>query len=224
VVAVDVVGWLAVCIGASVAVPQLIRLLRTRKVDGLSLTAWRSILAMNIGWAAHGIRIDQFAMIVTNAIWLCSTVPILFLMARQFRRRVLPLMLPSLVVAAAMITVDHVLGSAAYGVVAIAMAMVSNIGLSIQLVRAPHVSGVSSLFVTIAVANQVIWLVWGLLVHDAGTVMTASTVCALQSFNLVWYVLRRLGMRAFFPRETLAAPPAAVILGPGLAVEGPAEP
>ena len=59
--AADVVGWVAVCVGMVVALPQLVRLARTRKVDGLSLTSWRSILAMNIAWAAHGIRLEALA-------------------------------------------------------------------------------------------------------------------------------------------------------------------
>jgi uncharacterized protein with PQ loop repeat len=211
VVAVTVVGWLAVGIGMSVAVPQLVRLARTRKVDGLSLTAWRSVLAMNIAWAAHGVRLEQFALILTNSIGLCSTLPILYLLARQFRRNLLTLVLPSLVVAAAMITVDHVLGSAAYGVTAISVALVSNIGQSMQLVRAPHVTGVSPVFVTLAVLNQAVWVIWGLMVTDAGTVMTASTVCGLTSFNLIWYGLRRLGLRAYFPHETIPISPVVAV-------------
>ena len=180
-------------------------------MDGLSLTAWRSILVANLAWAAHGIRLEQFALILSNTVGLCSTVPILFLMARQHRRNLLVLVLPSLVVAGAMTGVDHVLGSAAYGVTAICVALVSNAGQCLQLVRAPHVGGVSPLFVTLAVLNQAMWLAWGLLVKDAGTVMTASTVCGLTSFNLLWYVLRRNGLRAFFPRETLATPPVVAI-------------
>ena len=170
---------------------------------------------MNVAWAAHGVRLEQFALILTNSIWLCSTLPILYLLARQFRRRLLTLLLPSVVVAAAMITVDHVLGSAAYGIVAIAVALVSNIGQSMQLVRAPHVAGVSPLFVTMAVVNQATWVTWGLLVKDAGTVMTASTVCGLTSFNLIWYVLRRFGLRALFPHETLTTPPVLAVVGSG---------
>ena len=210
-VVVTVVGWVAVALGMSVAVPQLVRLARTRKVAGLSLTAWRSILVANIAWAAHGIRLEQFAMILSNTIGLCSTLPILFLLARQFRRNLLTLVLPSIVVAAAMITVDHVLGSAAFGAMAITVALVSNIGQSMQLVRAPHVTGVSPVFVTMAVLNQAVWIVWGLLVRDAGTIMTASTVCGLTSFNLLWYGMRRLGLRAFFPHETLAALPVVAV-------------
>lgn len=210
-VAVTVVGWVAVALGMSVAVPQLVRLARTRKVDGLSLTAWRSILVANIAWAAHGIRLEQFAMVLSNTIGLCSTLPILFLLSRQFRRNLLTLVLPSLVVAAAMITVDHLVGSAAFGVMAITVALVSNIGQSMQLVRAPHVTGVSPVFVTMAVLNQTAWIVWGLLVKDAGTIMTASTVCGLTSVNLLWYGMRRLGLRAFFPHEMPAVLPVVAV-------------
>lgn len=212
--AVDVVGWVAVCVGMVVALPQLVRLARTRKVDGLSLTSWRSILAMNIAWAAHGIRLEAPALIITNSIGLCSTLPILYLLSRQFRRRLAPLLIPSLVVAAAMIAVDHILGSAAYGLAAISIALVSNLGQSTQLVRAPHVTGVSPLFVTMAVLNQSVWIAWGLLAKDPGTIMTASTVCGLASFNLLWYALRRGGLRAFLPHETLTPPPALANVAP----------
>jgi uncharacterized protein with PQ loop repeat len=107
--------------------------------------------------------------------------------------------------------VDHVLGSAAFGMTAICVALVSNAGQCLQLVRAPHVAGVSPLFVTMAVLNQATWLAWGLLAKDAGTIMTASTVFGLTSVNLMWYGMRRLGLRAFFPRETLASPPVVAV-------------
>jgi len=45
--------------------------------------------------------------------------------------------------------------------------------------------------------------------------MTASTVCGLTSFNLNWYVLRRIGLRAFFPHETLTTPPVLAVVGSG---------
>lgn len=195
----DILGWIAVAVGTTIGMPQLLRLIRTRRVDGLSLTAWRSILVANIAWAAHGVRLAQVPMILTNTIGLFSTLPILYLLAKRFRRNLAILVLPSLVVAAAMVTIDVRLGSAAYGIAAICLATFVNLGQSTQLVRARHVGGVSPLFVTLAVVNQVIWVSWGLAVHDAGTIMTASVVAALTSFNLTWYVLRRRGLRPLFP-------------------------
>ncbi|HET7724787.1 MAG TPA: PQ-loop domain-containing transporter, partial [Propionibacteriaceae bacterium] len=132
--AVDVLGWCAVVVGMVVGLPQLVRLVRTRRVDGLSLTAWRSILAANLAWGAHGVRLGQLTMVVGNAIALCTTAAIVALLARRFNRPVLILMAPSIAVAALMTTVDHVLGSIAFGVSAILLAGISNAGQSTQLV------------------------------------------------------------------------------------------
>jgi uncharacterized protein with PQ loop repeat len=205
--AVDVLGWCAVVVGMVVGLPQLVRLVHTRRVDGLSLTAWRTILAANLAWGAHGVRLQQLTMVLSNGISLCTTATIVVLLARRFRRPVVVLLLPSLAAAGLMTTVDRVLGSAAFGVTAILLAVVSNLGQSTQLVRAPHVAGVSALFMTMAVLNQGLWAAWGLLVPDTGTVMTAFTVFTMATFNLTWYMLRRRGLRAFFPTSPAVATP-----------------
>jgi hypothetical protein len=42
---------------------------------------------------AHGISIGQVRQIVTSALSLCCTVPILYLMARELQRHLLPVLL-----------------------------------------------------------------------------------------------------------------------------------
>ena len=108
--AVDVVGWLATLVTIILGIPQALRLLRTRRVDGLSVTAWQSWLVLNLGYTAHGIDIGQPPQILASALSLCSTVPILFLMARELRRRLLPVLLPGLLGAGTLIVIDQVLG------------------------------------------------------------------------------------------------------------------
>ena len=88
--AVEVVGWAGTVSGMVLGLPQLLRLVRTRRVDGLSLLAWRAFLVVNLIWTAHGIRIGQLPQIVTSALSLCSTVPILVLLARELQRPLLP--------------------------------------------------------------------------------------------------------------------------------------
>jgi uncharacterized protein with PQ loop repeat len=56
---VVVIGWAATVFGTILGLPQVVRLIRTRRIDGLSLTAWQAILTVNIGWTAHGISIGQ---------------------------------------------------------------------------------------------------------------------------------------------------------------------
>lgn len=78
------------------------------------------------------------------------------------------------------------------------LAISANLGQTIELVRAPHVRGVSTGFTVLAVFYQSLWVAWGLLVPDAATIMAASTMFAMLAFNLLWYVLRRCGLRGFF--------------------------
>jgi uncharacterized protein with PQ loop repeat len=151
---VEVIGWVATVSGTILGLPQVLRLVRTGRVEGLSLTAWQAMLVVNVSWTAHGISIGQVPQILTSALSLCSTVPILYLMARELQRHLLPVLLPGLLAAGALIAVDQIFGSAAYGTMAIIPAVVSNAGQSIELVRSPHIVGVSVLFLMPALRSR----------------------------------------------------------------------
>ncbi|MCA0294762.1 MAG: hypothetical protein LCH96_05480 [Actinobacteria bacterium] len=203
---VDALGWVATFVGTVLAVPQLVRLLRTRNIEGLSLAGWQTALVLNLAWTYHGISIGQLPQILSSSLALFTTVPILVLMTRQLNRRLWPTVLPSLAVAATMIAVDVGLGSAAYGVVAILPGIAITAAQTVELVRAEHVRGVSPLSLSLGFLNLTLWVVWALLVDDSGTMIAVGTTWVVAAFNMVWYVLRRLGLRAFFPRTIAAVP------------------
>ena len=197
---VDVIGWSATLVGALLGLPQLLRLIRTHSVEGLSLLAWRAVLTLNIAWLGHGLHIGQPPQVVTNLVALSLTLPLVILLARASGRS-LPLVLaPSLAAAALIITVDLTLGSLAFGIAAIIPGILANAGQSVELVRSPLVSGVSPMFLLLACLNQCLWLTWALLVPDPGTIFAATLTLTMTSFNLIWFGLRRLGVRAHFSR------------------------
>lgn len=193
---VEIIGWLAAAVGTVLGLPQLARLLRTHSVEGLSLIAWQIMLAVNLSWAAHGVRIQQPPQIITSAFSLFATAPILFLMSRHLGRRVSHVLAPGLAVAAVMVLVDQALGSAAFGMASVVPAVVSNVRQGLELVRAPDVRGVSGGFLGLAVLNQCLWFSWAMLVGDAGSIIAALVTGACVAFNLAWYLLRRIGVRA----------------------------
>ncbi|MBK8447302.1 MAG: hypothetical protein IPL41_11655 [Micropruina sp.] len=199
---VDLIGWSATCVGALLGLPQLLRLLRTKSVDGLSLVAWRAMLVLNLAWFAHGVRIDQLPQMVTNAVALAVTLPLLILLVRSKGLPVPRTLAPSLVASAAIIGVDAYLGSLAFGIVAMIPGLFTNLGQSVELIRAPSVGGVAPLFLLLGWVNQCLWLSWALLVHDPGTTIAAGLTLAMTSFNLAWFGLRRLGVRAIFVRSS----------------------
>ena len=74
--AVEVIGWAGtVSRWTILGLPQVLRLVRTRRVDGLSLTAWQAMLVVNLIWTAHGISIGRVPQIVTSALSLCCPSP-----------------------------------------------------------------------------------------------------------------------------------------------------
>ena len=171
---VDVIGWSATLVGALLGLPQLLRLIRTHSVDGLSLLAWRAVLTLNIAWLGHGLHIGQPPQVVTNLVALSLTLPLVILLARASGRS-LPLVLaPSLAAAALIITVDLTLGSLTFGIAAIIPGILANAGQSVELVRSPLVSGVSPMFLLLACLNQCLWLTWALLVPDPGTIFAGD--------------------------------------------------
>jgi len=211
---VDALGWAATFVGTVLAVPQLVRLIRTRNIEGLSLVGWQTALVLNLAWTWHGISIGQLPQILSSSLALFTTVPILVLMTRQLDRRLWPTVLPSLAVAATMIAVDVGLGSAAYGVVAILPGIAITTAQTVELVRAEHVRGVSPLSLTLGFLNLTLWVFWALLVDDSGTMIAVGATWVVAAFNMVWYVLRRLGLRAFFPRTVVVEPVAVCVPEP----------
>ena len=194
--AVQMLGWTGTLTAILLGLPQLVRLARTRNVEGLSLPAWQAFLAVGVGWTAHGITIGQPPQIAASALSLASTVPILYLLSRQLGRNFLWTLVPGLGLAGVMILVDQLFGSAAYGAVAIIPALLANAGQSVALIRSEHVRGVSVLFLILAMLNQMVWVTWATLVADRGTIIAAGTTGVIALFNLIWYTGRRLGIPA----------------------------
>jgi uncharacterized protein with PQ loop repeat len=194
---VIIVGWAAALVGTVLGLPQMVRLARTRNVEGLSLPAWQLILALNIAFTSHGVIIGQLNMIVPNLLGLVSSLPILVLMSSTLGRSLPRVLLPGLLLAVGMIATDVLFGTAVYGIVALWPALFSNIGQTLELVRSPRVTGVSPFFLFGGVLNQVLWLWWGILFGDAGTMITATATLAITSLNLVWWSLRKFGLRSF---------------------------
>ena len=192
---VDILGWTGAVVGTLLGVPQLVRLHRTRNIQGLSLLAWQAMLAVNLGWIVHGLRIGQAPQWVTSVLALASTVPILYLMSKELQRRFIGVLLPGLAAALVVTIVDLLLGSAAYGVIAVVPAVVTSAGQTVELVRSEEVVGVSAGFLVLGMINQCLWLAWAFMVSDPGTIIVALATGAIGLFNLVWYVLRRQGMR-----------------------------
>jgi hypothetical protein len=143
----------------------------------------------------HGVRIGAVNMIIPNAVGLCTATVILRLIIRARGLNPVRVFVPGLAGALAMVALDYLLGAAVFGTVAVVPAVIANAGQSIALVRSPRITGVAPLFLVGQVLNQTLWFWWSLHAVDHGTMITAPATGAIALFNLVWWTLRRAGLR-----------------------------
>ncbi len=200
---VFVIGWAAALIAVVSGLPQLARLFRTRDVNGLSLIGWQILLGLNLGWMSHGFFVAQVNLWVPNLIGLITTGSVVYLMASVLKLNLFRAAVPGLITGALMALSDLLFGSAAFGTLAIIPAILVNMGQSVELVRAPIVRGVSVATLIAGFVNQLAWTWWGVLVTDPGTIIAASVTGLITGFNLLWWVFRKLGLRAFWPHAVV---------------------
>lgn len=85
----DAVGWIALALFQAFYVPQSLRMLRSRQVEGLSLTAWLILwLAMAL-YLAYSIARHDVVFIAGNSLGLAQTSFQISLILR-FRKGALP--------------------------------------------------------------------------------------------------------------------------------------
>ncbi|MEA4945222.1 MAG: PQ-loop domain-containing transporter [Propionicimonas sp.] len=205
--AADIVGWMAALVAISISIPQIILLVRTRSTAGLSLLAWQAILAITLAWTVHGFLLDALNMIVPNAISVVLAAVVLVLTLRERGLRPVRVFLPGVVTAAVMVGVDLLFGTTGYGLVAMVVAVVANAGQGVDLVRSRSIAGVAPGFLFAQLTNQILWLAWGVLVQDQGTVMASVATGLIALFNAVWWLLRSFGLRPLFVRPEPAGLP-----------------
>ena len=52
---IDVLGWTAAAFAACVALPQVLRILRSGTTAGVSTFAWQLAISANLSWVSHGV-------------------------------------------------------------------------------------------------------------------------------------------------------------------------
>lgn len=191
---VVVLGWVAAALASIVALPQVIKLVRSRTTAGISLTAWRLTLAANIAWTGHGFVVGHANIWLPNVIFMLCSLTILNQLRRDRAITWSATFGPSLVLGLTTLSVDVAYGPVAFAIAAGLPSAVAQIMQFQELVIAPRISGVSLPFLALNTVNQAIWLSWGLLAGEQSITMVASAMGVLMGVNLLWCVLRRTGV------------------------------
>ena len=191
---VDILGWIGAVTGALVALPQVVRILRTSATTGISPLTWRLLIGVNLAWMAHGVITHHPNIVVSNTLYALCTSTILILLWRHRGIRLWQLFVPGILLGALMVAVDVFSGPIAFAVIAFIPAALSQIAQLRSLAVSRSVHGVSLWWLAYCVLNQTIWLTWAVLAQEISVMIVATGLGILMTLNLILGVLRRLNL------------------------------
>jgi uncharacterized protein with PQ loop repeat len=189
---VDVLGWVGAVTGALVALPQVVRILRTSATTGVSPLTWQLLVGVNLAWMAYGVITHHPNIVVSNTLYALCTSTILILLWRHRGTRLWQLFVPGILLGALIVAVDVFFGPIAFAVIAFIPAALSQLAQLRSLVVSQSIHGVSLWWLAYCVMNQGIWLTWALLADEVSVMIVATGLGTLMTLNLLLGVLRRL--------------------------------
>lgn len=187
-------GWAAAGLLATLALPQVLRLLRTGTTAGVSLVAWQTSVSANLAWTGHGLLTGHPNVWVPNLVFLGLSLMILLQLRRDRALGWVRLLAPAFALGLATVALDVLAGPLAFAVAAFLPSALAQLAQLRSLILAPDIRGVSWPFLGLNVLNQVLWLSWALLAREPSVVLVATALGSLMALNLLWWLLRRVGV------------------------------
>ncbi|CAI9411458.1 MULTISPECIES: SemiSWEET family sugar transporter [Aestuariimicrobium] len=198
--AFEIYGWTIALISSVSAVPQLLRILRSRTSAGASLVMWQITAAITGTWLVHGSLTGAYNLVLANGIACLMSVLILWFVRRD---RTLSLLrtfgVPALGIAALVAT--DLWNPLVFGAFISIPQFIGGVAQFLDLLRCRDIRGVSVGFLAWQVAVQVFWFVWGLWGGDVAIQIAAGSFFVICLLNFIWWLLRRFGLvRAHGPQ------------------------
>ncbi|GAB3684539.1 PQ-loop domain-containing transporter [Angustibacter aerolatus] len=182
----QVLAYSAAVLGCFIAVPQVVRLVRTRAVEGISARSWQVATASNACWLAYGLRSDQPAQVLANVFGGAGGLLILWLvLSGPQRLRNLPPYAAVLAATAAAVLV------APSAWITLPLALTGLASRIPQMVvtwrtwRHDLPSGVSVATWALTVVVTLLWTASGVLAHDVAVIGSAGAACVTAALVLV---------------------------------------
>lgn len=198
----EVLGWVAATLGMAAAVPQLVRLWRSRTSAGLSMLLWQLNVGGGLAWTLHGFHVGRLQLQVPNIVCTILFTGVLWFIVADRGLRLLPRLVLPVILAAGLFGLDLWLGPVAFGIVVAVPLMFGQLAQLKYMWDARDLSGVSVPTLVVNVVMQSLWLVWGLGVGEAAITVCAALMTVLCAANLGYYAWRRMAGTAVVPGET----------------------
>lgn len=200
----DIFGWTAGALGVALGTSQLRQLLRSRKVQGVSLLMWQLYVGVQVGWVVHGVVENNQPMI-----WASLWCVIMGLIVLRFYNRYKPhrsrwvrtvpsvsyIFGLSIVLAAIFSLVAWRLPAELKGLIFIFPTTFGQFHQLTKIIQAKSLAGLSVTMLLIYTFNQSLLLVWSFFLHDRTLMMTATTSMLILASSIVLYYHKLRGFR-----------------------------
>ncbi|MEZ5256290.1 MAG: hypothetical protein R2705_05215 [Ilumatobacteraceae bacterium] len=193
-------------IGAGMAVPQAVRLVRTRRVDGVS-RAWAAMsVTVNGWWIAYGIGARSWGVLPVTLVSVAAYFVVVTGLHRfdpsSRRRTVRETVAPAFVLGLLPIVALRIGGWPAVGVTLGTVYAVQLLPAVVTAYRSADVSGIAAGTWVLAWIEAALWGVYGLPRADVGMLSLAVTGTVMSSLviaRLAWKRPRPVGGGALAP-------------------------
>lgn len=194
-IALNLLVVVATVLGSWMALPQARRLLRTRRVEGVS-AAWIGVsLAINAWWLTYGIAADVWALIPVSAISLALYGVMAVVFVVTIGRAALPALAVGMLGLGMIPLPFLVVGGWTLAAIAIGLAYgVQLLPAVVAACRTRDLGGVAASTWLIAWAEAALWLVYGVGVGDL-----ALTLAGIVGVAMASVILARLAVTGHDP-------------------------
>jgi MtN3 and saliva related transmembrane protein len=169
-------GYAGAALLTTMSLPQIARIVRDHSAAGVSLLTWLIFGLSGISWLAYGLILEAPAIIVGNATFVATTLPVVMLLLR--RQRQWPTAAAVLVPALAGTTGAYALSllpagvPSGLGILCGVLTTVPQLLESLQRRRSCLLSEVSLATLGLLLAGQALWLSYGLVRPDLPVIIT----------------------------------------------------
>lgn len=182
-------------LGAGMAVPQARKLVRDRRVQGVSVTWAAASVTVNAWWIGYGLGVGDVGIVPVSIVsvmaYLVIVAAVVRFSAASSWTTLRPVISVTVLLTALPVGVLVVADWTSTGIVLGALYGVQLAPAVVGVYRSPDVSGVSVTTWIIALVEAALWGVYGTAIVDVGLLALAATGTVMSSLVLARLVVRR---------------------------------
>lgn len=196
-----ILGWVAAVLGAALAMPQVVRLMRASTSQGASLMNWQLVAGSGLAWTVYGIGVAHANVWVPNLFMAICGLIIIYMICKDRQLSLLKsLWVPAAVIEVSLLfwwagvaLLGDALGNAVFGFVVNIPQMVGMIAQMRTILTEPSIEGLSVGWLVMVTGVQYLWFIWGILTPDYGLVAGAAAMGTLGTIAIIILALRKAG-------------------------------